>query len=195
MQKPRLLILDSGGHARVLGEIFESSQLFEIAGFTSPNPTHRLFHYARLGDDSALPALRDAGISHAFAAFGSNRLRHRLLAHLRSLGFSLPNAISPHAILSPRLTLGHAIAIMASGVVNSSTVIDDGAILNTASSVDHDNHIGACAHIAPGSHLGGKVTVGEGAFLAAGVGAGAVIIRDVPPDSTVVGVPALRRLR
>jgi acetyltransferase-like isoleucine patch superfamily enzyme len=77
-------------------------------------------------------------------------------------------------------------------------------ILNTGCTVDHHNMIGDYAHIVPGAHLGGDVTVGEGAFVCIGasvapqrkvgawatVGAGAVVIRDVPDGVTVVGVPA-----
>lgn len=209
MSKPRLVILGSGGHAKVIAEIFEEHSSFEIAGFTALSPTETLFHYPYLGNDSQLAQLLAGGITHAFPAIGSNRVRLRLLADLHRLGFTLPNAISRYAILSPRTKLGVAIAIMPGAVVNTCSTIEDGAILNTSSSIDHDNHIGACAHIAPGCHLAGNVTVGEGAFLAAGsaaipgvtigpwatVGAGGVVIRDITAGMTVVGVPATRLLR
>ena len=35
MSKPRLVILGSGGHAKVIAEIFEESHSFDIVGFTS----------------------------------------------------------------------------------------------------------------------------------------------------------------
>jgi UDP-perosamine 4-acetyltransferase len=209
MSRPRLVILGSGGHAKVIAEIFEESSSFEIAGFTALSPTETLFDYPYLGNDSQLAQLLTSGITYAFPAIGSNRIRRRVLAELRQLGFSLPNAISRNAILSPRTKLGVAVAILPGAVVNTGSTIGDGAILNTSSSIDHDNHIGACAHIAPGCHLAGNVTVGEGAFLAAAsaaipgvtigpwatVGAGGVVIRDITAGVTVVGVPASRLLR
>lgn len=209
MQKPRLVILGSGGHAKVIVEIFEELSAYEIVGFTTLSASDSLFGYPNLGTDDVLPTLFASGVACAFPANGSNRVRKRMIEHLRGLGFALPNAISSHAVLSPRTKLGAAIAIMAGAVVNADSTIEDGAILNTASSVDHDNHIGACAHIAPGCHLAGNVTVGEGAFLAAGscaipgmrigawatVGAGGVVIREIGDGATMVGVPATRRLR
>jgi len=209
MQKPRLVILGSGGHAKVIVEIFEESAAFDIVGYTSLSPAAPLFHLPYLGDDDCLPAVFSSGVIHAFPAIGGNRIRHRIIVHLQALGFALPNAISRHAVVSRRITLGTAIAIMPGAVVNVDSVIGDGAILNTGSSVDHDGRIGSCAHIAPGAHLAGNVTVGEGAFLAAGscavpgmnigawatVGAGGVVIRDIGPNSVFVGVPATRRLR
>ena len=208
MQKLRLVILGSGGHAKVIAEIFEESSTYDIIGYTSLSATVPLFDYPYLGTDDALPTLFASGITHAFPAIGSNRIRHRMLTELLALGFALPNAISRHAIVSPRTTLGSAIAIMPGAIVNVDSVLGDGAILNTACSVDHDGHIGTCAHIAPGAHLAGNVTVGDGAFLAAGscavpgmkigawatVGAGGVVIRDIEPNSVAVGVPATRRL-
>jgi len=70
--------------------------------------------------------------------------------------------------------------------------------------VDHECEIGAFVHLAPGVALAGRVRVGEGAFLGIGarvipgrgigawavVGAGAVVLDDVPDGVTVAGVPA-----
>jgi acetyltransferase-like isoleucine patch superfamily enzyme len=70
--------------------------------------------------------------------------------------------------------------------------------------VDHDCDIGEFVHIAPGTHLAGNVRVETGAFVGTGVsvipgmrigrwsviGAGGVVICDVPEEVTVVGVPA-----
>lgn len=46
--------------------------------------------------------------------------------------------------------------------------------------------IGDNVHIGTGAKIIGPVTVGDGAFI----GAGAVVVNNVPPDTTVVGVPA-----
>jgi acetyltransferase-like isoleucine patch superfamily enzyme len=77
-------------------------------------------------------------------------------------------------------------------------------IVNTAASIDHDCRLGEGVHVCPGAHVAGevvierfvmigtgasvvpRVTIGEGAV----VGAGAVVIEDVPPHTTVAGVPA-----
>jgi acetyltransferase-like isoleucine patch superfamily enzyme len=77
-------------------------------------------------------------------------------------------------------------------------------VLNTGCIVDHESMIGTAVHICPGAKLAGRVTVESGAFIGVGatvlqslrigceavVGGGAVVIRDVEPMTTVVGVPA-----
>ena len=77
-------------------------------------------------------------------------------------------------------------------------------MINTSASIDHDCVLGECVFIAPGARLGGNVRVGDLSFIGIGasvlpgcalgrnvtVGAGAVVIGDVPDNVTVVGVPA-----
>ncbi|MCX6605205.1 MAG: hypothetical protein NTV52_16625 [Acidobacteria bacterium] len=78
MQKPSLVIIGSGGHAKVIVEIFEETAAFDIAGYTSLSSALPLFHYPYLGDDDALPAILASGVTHAFPAIGSNRIRYRM---------------------------------------------------------------------------------------------------------------------
>lgn len=75
--------------------------------------------------------------------------------------------------------------------------------------VGHDAIIGAGTTIAPMSSVGGYVTVGENVKMGQGVlikprltigdgaviGMGAVVIRDVAPDVTVAGNPAMELLK
>jgi acetyltransferase EpsM len=76
--------------------------------------------------------------------------------------------------------------------------------LNTGCVIEHNAVIGPYVHIAGGAVLAGAVIVEEGALVAIGakvcpfvrigawstLGAGAVALRDVPPQSLAVGVPA-----
>ena len=75
--------------------------------------------------------------------------------------------------------------------------------MNTGASVDHECVLGDYVHIAPNATLCGQVKVGEGTMIGVGVsvvqcvtigkwckiGAGAVVLSDVPDGATVVGVP------
>ena len=141
-------------------------------GFTSRDAeqqTTALTGYPRLGTDEALLELFSSGIRHAFVAVGDNKRRKRCFGELASMGFTMVNVISRYAIISPRgrLTLA-GVGDMPGAVINTGTVIGDGAIVNTNASVDHDCRIGAFVHIAPGTALAGNVKVGNGALLGVG---------------------------
>ena len=70
--------------------------------------------------------------------------------------------------------------------------------------VDHETKIGPFAHVAPGVVIAGRVRVKEGAFIGMGssvrekitigpwatVGAGSVVVKNIPSKKIVFGNPA-----
>lgn len=204
-----VVLIGAGGHAKVVLEAIRAAGLYAPAGFTDIDPACRdLLGLARLGGDEALPRLRADGIAHAIVALGGNALRRRVAEMVRGLGFTLVNAISPAAAVSPSARLGQGIAVMAGAVVNADSDIADLVIVNTRAAVDHDCRIGRAAHLAPGCTLAGGVTVGAEALVGTGaavipgvtigdgavIGAGAAVVRNIPAGATALGVPArLRR--
>ena len=205
MSSKEVVIIGSGGHAKVVIELVRAEGKYQIKGCTGLGERgFVLGDIPILGSDSVLPAMLANGARKAFVAIGDNHLRLRLLAQVSEMGFQLINAISPDAVVSPSAVLGRGIAIMAGAIINASTQIGDGAIINTNAGVDHDCQIGSGAHIGPGSVLAGNVEIGSEAFLGVGtcvvpgvrvgsctiVGAGSVVVRDIPDGVTAMGVPA-----
>jgi UDP-perosamine 4-acetyltransferase len=205
MKSEAVVIVGSGGHAKVVIELVRAEGKYQILGCTGlAEGGFVLGDVPIFGTDNVLPALLAQGVKSAFVAIGDNRLRVRLLTQVSEMGFELINAVSPNAVVSPSAKLGRGIAIMAGAVINASTQIGDGAIINTNAGVDHDCCIGNGVHIGPGSALAGNVEVGRESFLGiatcvlpgvrignrAIIGAGSVVTRDIPDDVTAMGVPA-----
>jgi len=205
MNSEPVVIIGSGGHAKVVIELIRAEGRYQVKGCTGLGESgFVLGDVPILGTDSVLPAMLANGAKKAFVAIGDNHLRLRLLAQVLEMGFELINAVSPNAVVSPSATLGRGIAIMAGAIINASAEIGDGAIINTNAGVDHDCRIGRGAHIGPGSTLAGNVEIGCESFLGvrtcvipgvrigsrAIIGAGSVVVRDIPDDVTAMGVPA-----
>jgi UDP-perosamine 4-acetyltransferase len=205
MNSEAVVIIGSGGHAKVVIELVRAEGKYHIKGCTGPGGSgFVLGDVPILGTDSVLPALLANGAKKAFVAIGDNHLRLRLIAQVSEMGFELINAVSPDAVVSRSATLGRGIAIMAGAIINASAQIGDGAIINTNAGVDHDCRIGSGAHVGPGSALAGNVEIGCECFLGAGtcvvpgvrigsraiVGAGSVVVRDIPDHVMAMGVPA-----
>ena len=158
-----------------------------------------------------VPAAVEWGQTKAFefhVSVGDNATRRRLFADLCARGGTPRTLIHPTAAISSEATLGRGCLVAAQVAVNPAARIGDNVILNTSASVDHDCEIGSHAHIAPGVRLGGLVKVGDESLVGIGacvkpgvvigcrclVGAGAVVVHDVPDGTVVCGNPA-RRLR
>jgi acetyltransferase-like isoleucine patch superfamily enzyme len=132
---------------------------------------------------------------------GQDRLEHINLA--RNNGFQLINAIHPTALIMEDAILYDNIVLHARAFVGYRAELFPGAVIDIASQVGHHNVIRECVTIDPGVTLAGNVTIDQFASLHTGViaknrikigensiiGAGTVLIKDVPANVTIVGVP------
>ncbi len=120
------------------------------------------------------------------------RWRLRLLARLISqIGrFFTGVDIHPGALLGRRLFIDHAtgVVIGETAIVGSDVNIYQGVTLGGTGKGHGKRHPTVCDNVFIGNNANilGNITVGENSR----VGAGSVVLTDVPPNSTVVGVPA-----
>jgi serine O-acetyltransferase len=120
------------------------------------------------------------------------RAKVRLPARLLSqLGRFLTGVdIHPGALLGRRLFIDHAtgVVIGETAIVGSDVTLYQGVTLGGTGKGHGKRHPTLCDGVFVGNNANvlGDITVGENSR----VGAGSVVLSDVPPNSTVVGVPA-----
>jgi serine O-acetyltransferase len=116
------------------------------------------------------------------------RLPARMLSQLSR--FVTGVDIHPAALLGRRLFVDHAtgVVIGETAVVGSDVTLYQGVTLGGTGKGHGKRHPTLCDGVFIGNNANilGNITVGENSR----VGAGSVVLDDVPPNSTVVGVPA-----
>jgi len=209
----QLVIIGAGGFGRealdLVKDINAAAPTFDFLGFLDDGdvPIHllRRLEAPLLGRSSILA---DLAASYVIA-IGKAEPRRRIAAMASSWGRTAATLRHPSATIGSDVQVGEGVVIAAGVRLTTHIVLGRQAHLNLNSTVGHDVIVEDFATLFAGVHLGGGCVIGEGATLGTGsvilpnvrvgrgavVGAGAVVVRDVAPDTTVVGAVARLTLR
>jgi sugar O-acyltransferase (sialic acid O-acetyltransferase NeuD family) len=200
----RLALLGASGHGKVVADAAELVGWDDVVFFDDAWP--RLSNsgkWAVVGDTYRLLSTADQ-FEGVLVTIGNNHIRKLKLDLLFGVKAKVVSILHPNAQLSRYCSIGPGSVVFAGAVVNVDTTIGIGAIVNTGASIDHDCRLGDFVHLSPGAHLAGAVIVGDLSWIGIGasvrqlvtvgcnatVGAGAAVVKPVPDDAIVVGVPA-----
>lgn len=200
-----LAIIGASGHGKVVAEIAELSGWEEIVLFDDDVclAGQEIGVWQVQGTTEELIVNADR-FSAAIVAIGSNEVRLQKSNFLLSQGFKLETLIHPSATLSKYADIKAGTVVMAGAVINPFTSVGMSSIINTSCSIDHDCVLGEGVHVSPGANVAGGVEVGDLSWLGIGsvvkhglkignsviVGAGAVVVKNVPDKHVVKGIPA-----
>jgi len=207
MTRP-IVVYGAGGHGReiaaLIGDLRSAGADWDFRGFLSDDRAtwgSRVGGVPVLGDGEWVTRLPGVAVA---VAVGDSAARCRVVAGLEGRGVEYPSLVHPAALVMERSSLGPGVIAGAGAIVTVDVEVGEFAVLNIQSSVSHDCRIAPYATLGPRVVLPGGVTVGTGADLGAGagaiprvsigewsiVGAGAVIVRNLPANCTAAGVPA-----
>ena len=206
---PKVVIIGSSGHAKVVIDIIEKAHKHEIVGLIDSfkAPGTMSFGYSVLGDEFILPSLvSNCDLAGCFIAIGDNWNRSIVSEKISTLAPNLPfiSPIHPSAQIARNVTVGFGTVLMAGAIVNSDSKIGNFCILNTKASVDHDNIMEDFSSLAQNATTGGNVHIGAFSAVSLGaniingqvigihavIGAGAVVTNNIPDFCVAHGVPA-----
>ncbi len=138
-------------------------------------------------------------------SIGSGHIREILYQKFKiNPNLTFPNLIDPSVIDSNRITLGIGNIICAGCILTVNIQISDFVVLNLDCTISHDCILDSFVTVSPGTNVAGNVhihslsylgissTVIQGKIIGRNttIGAGAVVVDDIPANCTAVGVPA-----
>lgn len=213
-----LIVVGGGEHARVVVDAARESGSWDVVGIIDIDPAERtrsLLGVDHLGSDAEYLAAV-AGVPRALRpalVLGIGGIGAPVARRAAAARYDLADAgpwatiVHPAAWVSTAAVLHPGAVVLAGAVVNAGAEIGAQAIINTHAVVEHDSVVGPFSHIGPGAILGGAAKLGDGVFAGMGcvirdhtivgsnaiIGMGAIVVSNVPPGTTVLGLPARPR--
>jgi len=202
-----LIIIGAGGHGKVLIDALKLLGA-PIRGISEHNPA--LVNTELLGipvicTDAELKKYPPGSVTlvNGIGGVKDTALRREIFIRFKKWGFSFSQVLHPAAIISADTLLAEGVQVMAGAVIQAGVKVAENAIINTRTSVDHDCRIGSHVHLAPGVTVCGNVEIGDSVHVGSGatiiqgivigshclIGAGTLVHKNVPPGSTILGVP------
>jgi sugar O-acyltransferase (sialic acid O-acetyltransferase NeuD family) len=204
-----VVIVGASGFGREVIEIFKDQNKIDkkwnILGFVDDNPTingKTINGFPVLGNVEWLVHNNDA--IGCVIAVGEPKVKKQIVEKLEKSRVKFLTAIHPSVIMSEFIEIGEGTIICAGTIMTVNIKIGKHVIINLDCTIGHDVLMDDYVSLMPSVNVSGHVHLKNGVYMGTGssviqdrsigewstVGAGAVVVSDLPGNIVVVGVPA-----
>ena len=205
-----LIIVGASGFGREVAWLVERinrvTPTWNLLGFMDDNEeiqNTRINGYAVLGKTSDVARFPDA---YFVCAVGAAKIREKIIVRMKEYNpdVRFATVIDPSVEMSDLVTIGEGTIICAHTIITVNISIGDHVIINLDCTIGHDAILHDFATLYPSVNVSGMTEIGHCSELGTGmqiiqgkkvgdhsiVGAGAVVVKDIPSNCTAVGSPA-----
>ena len=177
MNKIKIAIIGSGGHAKSCIDAIESINNIEIIGIIDNQKGRK-----KLGKYQIIPEKNISKVKkitnklvNGVGGLKNNSIRIKIFKKFKKLGFKFPVLISKNSIISSQSKIGEGTIVLNQVYINSGTKIGKNCIINNKTLIEHDTIIGDHSHISTGVIINGNCNIGSETFI----GSGSVLLNGI----------------
>lgn len=202
--KKNCIVIGAGTYGQVYKEYLQSE--YSVIGYYDDDSSlHGLIIDGIEVKGNVQDAIENETGCAVFVPIGNNNVRVRILKEFERNGYEIPSFIHKDTIIHSSVKIGKAVYILPGTNIMPLTEIGDYTMISMGVNIAHHNvieegcffsqgtNIGASMHIYKLAYVGisatlmtGVKTIGNNSLI----GAGAVVIKDVPDNAVMAGVPA-----
>ena len=200
----RLAIVGASGHGKVVADIAEYCGWEEVVFFDDAFPKKKTLEGWSIVGDTQNFLSSMINFNGCIVAIGDNITRLEKTNFLLLSGAPVISLIHPSAIVSKYCSIKLGSVVKANVVIDAFSKIGLACILGTSATLAHDCKLMDAVHVSPGANLAGSVEVDQCTWLGIGstinqglsigknviIGAGSVVINDMPDNVVAVGIPS-----
>lgn len=204
----RSIIIGAGTYGEVYLAYLQEAGI-DVVGFLDDDPKYEhqvVRDLPVLGPISKLETLKKTdGVEAVYCPLGNNKLRVNFLTHARELGYQTPNFIHPNVSISPDVSIGNGVYVLLGTTIMPHTIIKDYVMISMGVHLAHHCVLDEGVFLSTGCNFGASIHAHKYAYCGISstimtgihelgedclIGAGAVVIHDVPDGAVMAGVPA-----
>ena len=205
-----LYIYGTGGFAKevawLVKRINENNPQWNILGFIDDFKEIGTNIYSELKVVGNSDELLNSDENFIVCAVGKSELRKKIVKMIqeRYPNIKFATLIDPSVYLDESIKIGEGSIICAGSIITVDITIGSHTIINLDSTIGHDVQIGDYVTIYPSVNVSGSTIIGNCSEIGTGtqiiqmlnigenciIGAGAVVVKDIPEKCTAVGCPA-----
>ena len=203
MQQASLLIIGAGGLGK---EVLECAidQYDKICFMSNEKNEKPILDYTILYEQETTEDYILENFDEVIVAIGNNTLRVNKINHYFDFGIKIATIIHPKAVISRFSKIEVGSIVSENAIVGPFAVLDKGCRIGPNGIVCHDCNLGVGVNLSPKTIMGGSCNIGDKTWICIGstlsdhinignncvVGAGAVVLKDMPDNALIVGAPA-----
>jgi len=205
----KIVIIGAGGFGREVMEIFKDDNKIEkkwdLYGFVDDNSEihgKEINGFPVLGGFQWL--IENGSNLGCVIAVGDTEAKKTIVDKLKDSNVEYVNAIHPSVIMSEFVELGKGVIIGAGSILTVNIKIGNHVIINLNCTIGHDSVIEDYCSMMPTVKINGDNKIHEGVYIGTGatfihqisvgawstIGAGSLVLKDIPEKVVAVGVPA-----